>query len=400
MPGKSIVSLLLVLGAYPISAWAKPTVNPPKPIFFEESWQDTLDWSSGSGQHDWPSSFAVEGGGTCTTNCPPEGWTGFSNEITTTVPFTVSTNVNCADPQNSNQVKCLTYTVETKGDYGTWHGGRMGKLFSKVGGYHEMYVRFKVKYGPTWQWGDCPGCSLGNSTGNQVSMIKNIRIGRFWADPAENSMFNTQGCSKQPSNPTCYSMPIAIPDILENPYYYYVNPVNYRKNVAATLSFRVDPSYYYDPYDGKSPASGGVPAPYFPEDSEWHTLEYRVKMNSAPGVQDGEFEMWIDNSTDTAQSWTHYKTTDVPWLNTGALYTTPEWNNIWLPDNMSRFYNGTQQIYYGPIMAYEKLTNDPLQTDAALWSQSPGDGRLPFDYIIGKINNIEAPAAPSGLVAQ
>ncbi len=229
-------------------------------------------------------------------------------------------------------------------------------------------------------------------------MIKNIRIGRFWANPSVESMFNTQGCNTQPSNPTCYTMPIAIPDTLENPYYYYANPITYRKNTAAKVTFRVDPEYRYAPYDGYNPTLGGNPGPYLPEDGDWHTLEYRVKMNSAPGVMDGEFEMWIDNSTEVGTTWTHYKTVDIPWLNTGALHATPEWNNIWMPDNMSRFYDGAQQIYYGPVIAYEPLSADSIQTEPALWSNSPQDGRLPFDYVIGNLEaDIIAPAVPTGL---
>lgn len=380
-------------------AWATPDTTPLKPIFFEEGWQDTPDWSSGTLQRDWPSSFAIEQGGTCTTNCPPSGWTGYSHPAQAVAPLEIKNDINCSDALVPQQSKCLIYSVITEGDYGAWHGGRLGKLFSKPEGYEEIIVRMRVKFGPVWQWADCPGCGPGNSTGNQVSMIKNIRIGRFWGDLNSVSMFNTQGCNDSlVSNPSCYSMPIAIPDTLENPYYYYADPFKYRKNVASILSFRVDPSYKYSPYDGKSPAQGGNPAPYFPEDGDWHTLEYRVKMNSAPGVLDGEFEMWIDNSTDTLTTWNHYKATDVPWLNTDALHLTPKWNSIWMPDNMSRFYNGTQQIYYGPVIAYEPLTNDPLSTDADLWSRSPGDGRLPFDYVIGgDQGDLIAPAVPSGL---
>ncbi len=145
------LKLYLFLAAFfmlPNFAYAIPTANPPKPVFFEEGWQDTPDWSSGITQHDWPISFAADQGGTCSTSCPPSGWTGFANEATTISPLNIANNVNCSDPSVINQEKCLIYSVVTEGDYGAWHGARMGKLFPKVEGYHEMYVRMKVKFGP------------------------------------------------------------------------------------------------------------------------------------------------------------------------------------------------------------------------------------------------------------
>ncbi|HBT62044.1 MAG TPA: hypothetical protein DEB40_09905, partial [Elusimicrobia bacterium] len=372
-----------------------------KPIIFEEKWQSTPDWysqQSQSGARVWPASFAVGEGGTCTQYCPPPGWTGYNvnNEANIPDPLRIVSDANCADPSLPSQNKCLIYNITTKGDYRTWHGGRMGKLFPKPGGYHELHIRFKIKYGPAWQWADCPGCGPGNSTGNQLSLMKMIRIARFSGNIATDNPFDTQSCGNGP-NPLCKSLPIAIPDILENPYYYYADPAKYRKNVAAILSFGVDPEYHYAAYDGKNASAGGVPAPYMPEDGAWHTVEYRVKMNSAPGVKDGEFEMWLDNSADTAQTWTHYKTSDVPWLNTGAFVTSPEWNMIWIPDNMTRFYNGTEQIYYGPIIAYEPLTSNASQTDGALWAASPKDGRLPFNYFGTSVPDTAAPSAPGNV---
>jgi hypothetical protein len=69
----------------------------------------------------------------------------------------------------------------------------------------------------------------------------------------------------------------------------------------------------------------------WPNDNQWHCYEFRVKMNSAPGVADGEWEVWVDGASTPDK---HAVKKNVPWVNSGKT-TTQGWNWLMILDNVT-----------------------------------------------------------------
>lgn len=74
-------------------------------------------------------------------------------------------------------------------------------------------------------------------------------------------------------------------------------------------------------------------------DGQWHYHEIHLKMNSAPGVADGEYGYWIDGVVQT-------RVNDVPWIATGG--TMVGWNMV-SPGGNQDFHTlveGGETFYY------------------------------------------------------
>lgn len=83
-----------------------------------------------------------------------------------------------------------------------------------------------------------------------------------------------------------------------------------------------------DFYDADWPlTSGGMIG-----DGEWHCWEFRLKMNTADGVADGEQTVWMDGVKIR-------ETTTIDWV-TGEDPADRGWNYVWLGGNVHNDFSG------------------------------------------------------------
>lgn len=134
--------------------------------------------------------------------------------------------------------------------------------------YDEIYVGVHIKFMPGFKWH-----IYDNGQGSAVKLL------RFYHWDRQGSPFKyfTSG----------HSAPIYIFDAAKSPY-----------GFRQIHSFRCDPqeTNYYCTH-GKDSGSVYDGAPTFEQlmgDNGWHYLEWRAKMNSAPGAKDGILEFWVD----------------------------------------------------------------------------------------------------------
>jgi hypothetical protein len=311
-------------------------------IIFQDNFDNSPDWQSNQTVHKsqqggydigWGSTRAD----TCTTNCPPQGWTSYRAASSFwTDDRRKDTYVLNSEGARGNQGKGITFNAEVSGDYGTWAGGSLDLWLGETG-YDELYVRYYLKYSTSWKWT--------NPENTQHCQQKLIRISTFndnvWTSDSSPQQYQSIGLNR----------PVYYPD-------WYYNK-SYPPDTKLYVTILTAPNYSEE----SSTVYNDV---IWPNDGNWHSYEFHVKMNSAPGVNDGVWGFYIDGVLLAER-------TDVPWKEAGSN-TTHNWNWLMFLDNIT---NGSSPMdthtemplymddvvvsteYIGPDPAGKSLLLDP-----------------------------------------
>lgn len=318
-------------------------------ILFEDNFDNSPDWQSqqtiaksvGGTDRAWPATFT----GVCTTTCPPQNWTAYraSASYFTDTPGNDTYVLNFTGARGGSG-KGITLNVESSGSYGNWAGGSLD-LFLGTLGYQELYVKYWLKYDANWLWT--------NPTNTEHGQQKLIRISRFSGNLNDYNNHNPQMFFTPTENG-----PSWMPD------WYY------NKSYPPTSFFS---SEFFNTQANRSIGYGPTQtfaSLIWPSDSGWHSYEFRVKMNSAPGVADGEWEIWIDGQNTPDK---HQVKTTVSWVDsTGTV--DQGWNYLMFLDN----------ITVAPALLSEKKEMQIYMDDVIVSTTRVS-------------NDIIAPAAPTGL---
>ena len=315
-------------------------------IVFEDNFDASPDWQSAesypSANAIWPNTWKDKAGGP--SQPPPQNWTSYRAAIPRWLHD--STFILGSEGARDGIGKGMTYNLDPPGCYGggCWVGGGLDLSLGDAG-YQEIYVRFYLKYDPnTFHWGTIiPNYAL----------QKLIRISRFKVPLTLSS--SPQNFSNGDQTPTFY------PDFHNDP------------NLASN-KVHFEPGHVFDPVGGGLISEYGGQIPW-PTDGEWHSYEFRVKMNSAPGVADGEWEFWLDDLSDSSH---HMLSTSLAWVGSESL-TTPGWNWLTVLDNMT---NLSDSQYYDTVM--KLFMDDFVVSTSYIGTEAP-------------VVDVTAPAAPTGL---
>jgi chitinase len=293
-------------------------------VIFQENFDSQADWTrsqpSGGSETDLTPSATV-----------PTNWTDFRNEFSI---FSLSPSLGTSGHPTMNIIsgseyayggtgKAFVYYSESGED--TYCGptvwcsdGLLGK--SLVGtnysqGYDDIYIRFKLKLQPGWQWrmggamkilhvshygGNGNLYDYHSSNENKPRMVAVLQLEPDWRTlrlMTLNSCLPTTGTIET-----------------------YYNPHN--QSYAGEGDPAVTPGCAWG---GANCMAGG----------EWHTLEFRLKMNSAAGRSDGIMQFWVDGIMEGSK-------TDINWISQDASGNPADpanyrWNHVWLGGNN---YNG------------------------------------------------------------
>ena len=279
-------------------------------LIFSDNFDNSPDWqsqqtkakSAGGMDRAWPATYAK----TCTSTCPPEGWTAYRTSAShfTDTPGNDTYILGAAGARGGNG-KGITLNVESTSGYGDWAGGSLDVSLGTAG-YQELYVRYWLKYDANWLWTD--------PENTQHSQQKLIRISRFTGD-----INNTATTNPQMYFTPTLNGPSWMPD-------WYYNKSYTLTSFFSSEFFNVQPSgsIGYGPTQTFSSLQ-------WPSDGQWHSYEFRVKMNSTPGVANGEWEIWIDGQN-TADK--HAVKKNVLWVD-AAGSVTQGWNYLMFLDNIT-----------------------------------------------------------------
>ncbi|KKQ60746.1 MAG: Repeat-containing protein [Parcubacteria group bacterium GW2011_GWC1_38_22] len=261
--------------------------------------------------------------------------------------------------QGVNNTRGMTYNIEVSHDYSTgWSGGSPFTMYLGDDGYHELYVSYRIKYDPAFDW--LPDAPV------SASQQKLVFIARV------NELLTSSTSVDDHSSPTSPTQPAWLPHwmsyISSQPYYQSFRNRSYRSDGQIVAYDQTQDMYSLRP---EFYPQGG---PYaWPEDGSWHHYEYHIKMNSVSGALDGIQEVWLDGVK-------MFTKNNMDFVMAGGS-TTKGWNYIELFDNayiISHSY--TENVVY------------PLYIDDVVVSTNYSG----LDYIVGGAD-IDAPAAPSGL---
>ncbi|MEK7634841.1 MAG: hypothetical protein AAB446_00170 [Patescibacteria group bacterium] len=184
-------------------------------------------------------------------------------------------------------------------------------------GYDEIYIRFRMKLQPGWQWKT-------STTGS----MKMLHVSHY---SGTGSLHDFHSLNE--------NKPRMVAVLQRD--------VDWQRVRLMTLDSALPPiapsEYYYDPYNQVYTGEGD------PGDTQgcqwgtqnciqagvWHTYEFRLKMNSAMDVADGIMQFWVDGVMEGSK-------TNINWVsenNVGgdANPANYRWNYVWLGGNN---YNG------------------------------------------------------------
>ena len=301
-PKKAIFNSLL------LTAVVLPNFSPAfAEILFQDNFDNSPDWQSKQTVHKsqpdgYDIAFGMTRSDTCTTHCPPQGWTSYraasSHFMDNRGKDTFLLN---AEGARGGTGKGIVYNVESVGTlgstWGKWAGGSLDIWLGEQG-YKELYVRYYVKFSDNWKWT--------REDKGAHCLWKMARITTFndniWTSSVSPHLYFGDGLN----------YPLGSTEAYYNAGF---------DNELFITAIRMAPDY--DSCDGPdNHTNTSIPAI-----GEWHCYEFYRKMNSAPGVANGEYAMWIDGVEKNRR-------TDVMWKKTGSN-TTHNWNWVMMIDNIN-----------------------------------------------------------------
>lgn len=269
--------------------------------------------------------------------------------------------------KDANQVyggkgKALIATYETRNNTSKWNSD--GFLTKDITPSNEIYVRFRMKFQP--------GFNAKGTNGD----IKLFRI-TSWDGIDPRSKFFSQGnsapiylfhwsktkygvrqqhafrCDAQATDYYCTK-----PEIKNPPRKIVTGSGSMSANFSddvASLTTKIP-----DLVNGKYLPSSGTISHEQVYGEVWHTMEFYVKLNSAPSVQDGIMKAWLDGEPIVDMN-------GIPWIgNNGSMKA--KWNNITFGGNGFYFWDKSDTsfnpskerwIAFDDILVLDGMPNRP-----------------------------------------
>lgn len=237
-------------------------------------------------------------------------------------------------------------------------------------GYYELFVRFYLKFQSGWLW------DADASTGHKFlhvthydPLLGSTRYDFFHASQNKpRYVFQLDRYNSGTSDVAAYNMHSRLGTSTTTDYPYFPPDGNY--NGTGTDFFD---AVWIQPDHGMI------------GDTEWHCWVYRVKMNSASGVSDGEQEFWVDGIQIA-------ETTDITWV-TGETPEARRWNYVWLGGNVDNDFSGDRadEQWYAldDVVVSTHYTGMPA-SPASLAVESTESGKVDLDWAAGT-NNADFP---------
>jgi hypothetical protein len=276
-------------------------------VIFEDNFDDQPDWQSQQTVHKSVGgsdiAFAATYFETCSTYCPPGGWTSYRAPSSQwTDDRRRDTFIIDSTAARGGSGKGVTYNIESTNDYGEWSGGSLD-LWLGADGYDELYIGMWIKFTDEWLYS--------TTERGEHGLEKLMRISTFNDDIA------TTTENPQAFGGSYINYPVWYPDWYYNVSYdkaYFTSATRSAPNYG-----NADQAYssVLFPSNSSNAAQG---------DDQWHHYEFRVKMNSANGVADGEYQFWLDGVSQLSES-------DIMWKESGS--NTTGWNWLMFMDNVS-----------------------------------------------------------------
>lgn len=226
--------------------------------------------------------------------------------------------------------KGFTYWNEPcQSQSGSW--GSDGLLHIKLAdpGYTDLYVRFYIKFQPGWQW------NANLATDNHNPMQKFFRVSHYWGGNDFNG-FNFQAGGSH------YPFLIGQGAKFNSGAANYAYDAVYKYQTALHTATANPPHAEEQVFYFGTGNYAGTGTNFWDAgqagDGNWHSWEFRVKMNSAIGTPDGIHEFWQDGVKITS-------VTDLAWADTGTPALTG-WNSVMIGGNNHNYYPGGGEQWY------------------------------------------------------
>ena len=194
--------------------------------------------------------------------------------------------------------------------------------------YNELYVSFWIKMQPNWQW---------QGGGRQLKLF---RVGNL-DDIPSGDVFDIGSKGN--------TAPLYIFDFYNHETWGWQNKHAPRCDPQLEEYLDCGTAQYRSPWTigqlfdcqpgqvctGFTPSRDRITRPTFQEsvgDGQWHNLKFRVKLNSAPGVEDGLYEFWLDGNLEISVTGIPYREINSPaGVGWNFISIGGNWNNWFAP---------------------------------------------------------------------
>ena len=351
-------------------------------VVFETDFEDVQDWTLG--RPPVGSSYACQPGNCSGIQPPKKSDNTNAYDVFRSSPswFSDPYITNMAEIKNGygrESGRGLQYNVEVSGCIGSEcyaNGTPMG-VWLGYEGYKDLYVRFYVKYSPGWKW------TNDSISPNTAAYQKFLEFAVYNGTVGDGKMDGPRATTALGGE----LMPIWIVNwyqyitvtpsytIFQNseryaPDYSYNNATNDFHSMNPSLYPIAPPMMPSPPF----PAGHQARSVLWPTDNEWHSYEFRARLNDVAGLPEGGLsEFWLDG----IKGWS--KSGHI-WVKAGGSLERG-WNRINILDNSD-------------IASYSRedhMTMSMYIDDVAISTNYIGP-----DYGIGGVD-ATAPASPTGL---
>jgi hypothetical protein len=325
-------------------------------VIFEDDFDSHNDWISSVQE--------------CGEDCldAPLNWTFYRSTGSWEPPIgepTISINDNNSRGESG---KAFTVWTESRPGQSGWGAdGMISVLLPKD--YSEIYARVWIRYDSTWQ---APS-PLGDM------MIKTFRIMHYDRSGNPFSFFSSGN-----------SCPVYLYDLKNSNTYGTRLMHSFRCDSQETDYYCGNNDYMIEETDFAASLYNdlyepgiGDPHSYndlgMPADGSWHSYDWHIKMNSynesGAWNADGVLQFWIDEVLQADIS-------AMRWVE-GGTDSTIGWNTIGLGGNAYNTY-ANESLKQEQWYAFDDFViYTPIDNSSEYWNDSPADGRLPLDYVIG-----------------
>jgi len=286
-------------------------------VIFEENFDSQSDWNV---NHEYD--------GECSYPCPtaPPGWSA-TRMVPGNDQFVHPTGSiqrlpgGLPDHTGTGSGKAYVIWAESNSTI-NWPGDSLlAKVFPQD--YPEIYFRLWIRTQSGWQWDTGAGAVSGSKVARIMHYSRSGNIFQFFGDGN--------------------SCPVYVWDT-----YYSTTYGNRLSN-----SYRCSPQTtdYYCPNSpgtdgGQAPDNALWPGTSYTDtpvtpgmfaDTSWHRLDVHIKLNSAPGVNDGILAFWWDADPNTAPP--TYTRTNIQWMSANSD-TQRGWNTFGIGGNNNNSFSG------------------------------------------------------------
>ena len=213
--------------------------------------------------------------------------------------------------------KSMIITDESYGSPSQWGSdGQLGRALDSE--YKEIYAEIQLKFQPGFRW-------RGVEAGKGSDVAKIFRIAHFGGGSEGNRFQFFSGGDTGPA------MLLDVKNITSS--------TRTQARIKSVVRCGPVSSNYSCGSYGDERESSLPGEPTFTEsfgDGNWHKVAFRAKFNSAPGIADGEVDMWLDNIL-------VHSLRDVPFIGTGS--NAQGWNMFMVGGNMHNYPEDESQRF-------------------------------------------------------